>query len=108
MNINVATVSGAVRRVRPEDSRVGAPKDPKPVFMTMRLDKALMGERQTLQNYRGGQGTVKYRRALDPTVFLTNWSYMDHLIIPPGASEGLHRHPDVGRGRTTSSVAMAR
>jgi mannose-6-phosphate isomerase-like protein (cupin superfamily) len=39
---------------------------------------------------------VKYRRALDPTVFLSNWSYMDHLIISPGASEGLHRHPKVG------------
>ena len=36
-----------------------------------------------------------YRRALDPNVFLTNWSYVDHLVLPPGASEGLHRHTGV-------------
>ena len=28
--------------------------------MTMRLDQRLMGERDTLQNYRGGKGTVRY------------------------------------------------
>jgi len=64
--------------------------------MTMRLDRALLGERQTLKSYRGGTGSVKYRRALDPTVFLTNWAYVDHLVIAPGASEGLHRHPYLG------------
>ena len=36
-----------------------------------------------------------YRRALDPSVFLTNWSYVDHLVLPPGASDGLHRHTGV-------------
>ncbi|MCM3879204.1 MAG: cupin domain-containing protein [Vicinamibacterales bacterium] len=96
MNINVATVSGEYDAFNLEDSRVGAPKDPLPVFMTMRLDKSLMGERQTLPNYRGGKGSVRYRRALDPTVFLTSWSYMDHLIVTPGSSEGLHMHPSVG------------
>jgi mannose-6-phosphate isomerase-like protein (cupin superfamily) len=45
--------------------------------------------------YRGGTGTVKYRRALDADVFLTNWAYVDHLLIPAGASEGLHRHKGV-------------
>ena len=100
MNINVATVTGEYDAFNLEDSRVGAPKDPMPVFMTMRLDKALMGERQTMQNYRGGKGSVKYRRALEPTVFLTNWSYMDHLIVTPGASEGLHRHPRSARSTT--------
>jgi len=33
---------------------------------------------------------------LDPTVFLTNWSYMDHLIITPKSSDGAHMHPHVG------------
>ena len=96
MNINVATVNGQYDAFNLDDARVGVPKDPVPVFMTMRLDKGLMGNRQTMQNFRGGTGTVKYRRALDPTVFLSNWSYMDHLIISPGGSEGPHRHPKVG------------
>ena len=96
MNINVASVSGQYDAFDLDDSRVGAPKDPRPVFMTMRLDTALLGERQSQENYRGGTGTVKHRRALGPTIFLTNWSYVDHLVIPPGASEGLHRHKHVG------------
>jgi mannose-6-phosphate isomerase-like protein (cupin superfamily) len=28
-------------------------------------------------------------------VFLTTWSYVDHLVLPPGASDGLHRHAGV-------------
>src|SRR5439155_25518067 len=76
-----------------DDARTDvAIKDAIPTFMTMNLDKALL---RPMQAYRGGEGTVQYRRALEPSVFLTNWSYMDHLLILPGASEGLHRHPHV-------------
>ncbi len=92
MNINVASVKGHYDAFNLDDARVGAPKDAVPVFMTMRLDKSLLSP---IANYRGGEGTVRYRRALDPDVFLTNWAYVDHLLIPPGASEGLHRHRGV-------------
>ena len=96
MNINVASISGEYDAFDLQDSRVGAPQDPIPVFMTMRLDQRLMGERDTQQNYRGGTGAVRYRRALQPSVFLTNWGYVDHLIVAPGSSEGLHTHATVG------------
>jgi mannose-6-phosphate isomerase-like protein (cupin superfamily) len=90
MNINVSMVKGQYDAFNLDDARTDiAVKDKIPVFMTMRLDKSLL---RPMQSYRGGEGTVQYRRALDPSVFKTNWSYMDHLLIPPGASEGQHYH----------------
>ena len=90
MNINVTAVKGQYDAFNLDDAREGAPKEPKPAFMTMRLDKATLRDQKA---YRGGAGTVRYRRALSPSVFLSNWSYMDHLVITPGSSEGMHRHP---------------
>lgn len=92
MNINVSAVKGKYDAYDLDDARVGVPKDEKPVFMTMRLDKKLL---RPADKHRGGVGTAMYRRALDPSVFLTNWSYVDHLVLPPGVSEGLHRHTGV-------------
>jgi mannose-6-phosphate isomerase-like protein (cupin superfamily) len=92
MNINVAQIKGHYDAFNLDDARVGVPKDPIPTFMTMHLDKKLL---KPIANYRGGQGTVQYRRALDADVFLTNWAYVDHLLIPPGASEGQHYHKGV-------------
>ena len=92
MNINIASVKGHYDAFNLDDARVGVAKDAIPVFMTMKLDKALLAP---VKNRNGGEGTVRYRRALDPDVFLTNWAYVDHLLIPPGASEGLHRHRGV-------------
>jgi mannose-6-phosphate isomerase-like protein (cupin superfamily) len=89
MNINVAMTKGHYDAFNLSDARVGAPKDAIPTFMTMHLDRATL---KPIQNYHGGLGTVQYRRALDTDVFLTNWSYVDHLLIPPGATDGLHRH----------------
>jgi len=92
MNINVALVKGHYDAFNLNDARVGAPKDAIPTFMTMNLDKK---ELRPVANYRGGLGTVQYRRALDADVFLTNWAYVDHLLLPPGASEGKHYHKGV-------------
>lgn len=93
MNINVTSIKGHYDAFNLDDARTNVTqKDAVPVFMTMNLDKKLL---RPMPNYHGGQGTVQYRRALDPDVFLTNWSYMDHLSIPPGASDGMHRHEHV-------------
>ncbi len=92
MNINVSSVKGKYDAFDLNDARLGVAKDPIPVFMTMQLDPKRL---RPVTGYRGGQGTVRYRRALDPSVFLTNWSYVDHLVLSPGSSEGRHRHTGV-------------
>src|SRR5690242_3840581 len=72
MNINVSTIPGYYDAFNLDDGRVGAPKDAIPQFITMHLDRALL---RPWANMDGGQGTVLYRRALDPSVFASSWSY---------------------------------
>jgi mannose-6-phosphate isomerase-like protein (cupin superfamily) len=93
MNLNVTAAKGLYDAFNLDDPRVGVPLDPIPTFMTMRLDRALL---RPMPGMHGGKGTVQYRRALASSVFLTAWSYVDHLLLPPGASTGPHSYPDIG------------
>lgn len=92
MNIAVSTRKGIYDAFNLGDDRVGAPLDEIPVFISARYDKSLL---KPVENLDGGQGTVLYRRALAPEIFYTNWSYVDHLVLPPGTSTGKKRHAGV-------------
>ncbi len=92
MNIAVGTRKGKYDAFDLGDDRVGAPLDATPVFISARFDKSLL---RPTESMHGGKGTVRYRRALPPEVYFTNWSYVDHIVIPPGASVGKKKHPGV-------------
>ena len=107
MNIAVGSIKGKYDASDLGDDRVGAALDPKPVFINMKLDKALLKEMPGSK--------VMYRRALPPEVFFGPWSYVDHMLVPPGASTQPKGHVNVeefyyvmsGSGRVTVGTETA-
>jgi mannose-6-phosphate isomerase-like protein (cupin superfamily) len=91
LNINVG-MSKVYDNFDLNDSLEHQTLDPVPQFISFRLDKALLRPMNAMD---GGQGTVQYRRALSPQVFTTEWSYIDHLVIPAGASVGPRALPNL-------------
>jgi hypothetical protein len=88
MNLNVSLVPGVYDNVDLGDTRATAALDPIPTFMTFRLDRSLLA----VAGARGrgapapAQDAVLSRRVAGPAIFTTTRSYIDHVLVPPGAS----------------------
>jgi mannose-6-phosphate isomerase-like protein (cupin superfamily) len=91
LNINVG-LSKVYDAFNLGDPHNNATLDPIPQFVSFHLDRSLL---KPVNAMDGGKGTVQYRRALQPSVFFTTWSYIDHLLIPPGSSVGPSAKPDM-------------
>jgi uncharacterized cupin superfamily protein len=100
MNLNVSLIAGVYDAFDLGDTRAGAPLDPVPTFMTMRLDRALLrpaGARERGAAPAAASPTaVVSRRLLGPSVFSTTWAYVDHVLVPPGATSPELAHTAVG------------
>jgi mannose-6-phosphate isomerase-like protein (cupin superfamily) len=100
MNLNVSLIPGVYDNFDLADTRVGAALDPIPTFMVMRLDRALL--RPAGARGRGAAtppadpNAVLSRRVLGPAVFSTTWSYVDHVVVPPGTATPELAHDRVG------------
>ncbi len=117
MNLNVSLVPGVYDNFDLGDTRAGAALDAIPTFMTVRLDLSQL--RAPGGRGRGAAASpppsdlVLSRRVAGPAMFSTTWSYIDHVLVPPGAATPELPHDAIAEayyvlaGEGTISVAGA-
>lgn len=93
MNINVSLYKNQYDAFDLGDGRVGAPLDPVPQFMSISLDQARL---QPMAVGTGGTGEVRYRRVINPSVFLGPWGFLDQYTLAPGAATAPTTDREVG------------
>ena len=84
MNFGVSTTKGRGDNFDLGDTRVGAPLDPIPQFVSGQLKRELLKPNSTAYPGNG----VLYRRIFGPDIFSTMWDHVDHVIIPAGTTAG--------------------
>jgi mannose-6-phosphate isomerase-like protein (cupin superfamily) len=94
MNINVSMLKGEYDNFDLGDKREDVPLDKTPMFISMSLDRSMLKD---AKSFHGGKGTAQYRRALGPAVFATPWAFVDHIVLPAGASIGAHSYRGIAQ-----------
>lgn len=88
------------------DPRVGVPLESTDRIPVGRLDRSLLARTASAH---GGRGEIWAREVWSWQDFRTQWGFVGHCLIPPGASIGYHRHDTIeecyiimsGSGRMT-------
>lgn len=106
LNFCVADPAGAYDCVDFGETRVGAPLESTDRLPVGRFDGKLL---EYSAGIHGGKGEVGIRMVWQYRDFRTNWGFVAHCLLPPGASMGYHRHERIeecyivmnGSGRMT-------
>jgi mannose-6-phosphate isomerase-like protein (cupin superfamily)/heme-degrading monooxygenase HmoA len=82
LNFAVSTTKGRGDNFDLGDSRVGAPLDPIPQFVSGQLKVETLRKNTTAYTGAG----VLYRRIFAADIFSTAWDHVDHVVIPAGGT----------------------